>query len=94
MSSHDGMSLEYIAAATAANAAHFLDALERRMPFPVKAIQVDGGSEFEALFEEECQRRGIKLFVLTTTLTQAQWWCGKSPPHSHRGVLRSDRQHL
>jgi len=34
------------------------------MPFPVKAIQVDGGSEFEATFEEECQKRGIKLFVL------------------------------
>ena len=34
------------------------------MPFPVRSIQVDGGSEFEALFEEECQRRGIKLFVL------------------------------
>jgi len=30
----------------------------------VKAIQVDGGSEFEAIFEEECQRRDIKLFVL------------------------------
>ncbi len=34
------------------------------MPFPVRAIQVDGGAEFEAIFEEECQRRGIKLFVL------------------------------
>ena len=34
------------------------------MPFPVKAIQVDGGSEFEAVFEEECQKRGIRLFVL------------------------------
>ncbi len=34
------------------------------MPFPVKAIQVDGGSEFEATFEEECQKRGIRLFVL------------------------------
>lgn len=30
----------------------------------MKAIRVDGGSEFEAIFEEECQRRGIKLFVL------------------------------
>jgi len=50
--------------ATATTAAHFLDTLETRMPFPVKAIQVDGGSEFEATFEEECQRRGIKLFVL------------------------------
>ena len=34
------------------------------MPFPVKAIQVDGGSEVEAIFEEECQKRGINLFVL------------------------------
>ncbi len=30
----------------------------------MKAIQVDGGSEFEATFEEECQKRGIRLFVL------------------------------
>ena len=50
--------------ATANTATDFLDTLEKRMPFPVKAIQVDGGSEFEAIFEEECQRRGIKLFVL------------------------------
>jgi len=34
------------------------------MPFPMEAIQVDGGSEFEAVFEEEYQRCGIKLFVL------------------------------
>ncbi len=50
--------------ATANTAIDFLDTLETRMPFAVKAIQVDGGSEFEAIFEEECQRRGIKLFVL------------------------------
>ncbi len=50
--------------ATATAGAHFLDTLENRMPFAVKAIQVDGGSEFEAVFEGECQRRGIKLFVL------------------------------
>jgi putative transposase len=36
----------------------------RRMPFPVKVIQVDGGSEFQDCFEEECQRRVTKLFVL------------------------------
>ncbi len=35
------------------------------MPFPIRAIQVDGGSEFQDAFEEECQKRGIKLFVLT-----------------------------
>ena len=51
--------------ATANTATDFLDTLEKRMPFPVKAIQVDGGAEFEAIFEEECQKRGIKLFVLS-----------------------------
>jgi hypothetical protein len=25
--------------------------------FPVRAIQVDDGAEFEAIFEEECQER-------------------------------------
>jgi len=42
----------------------FLDTLAQRMPFPVKAIQVDGGSEFMGEFEAECQTRGIRLFVL------------------------------
>lgn len=50
--------------ATASTAAHFLDELVQRMPFTIRAIQVDGGSEFEAAFEEECQRRDITLFVL------------------------------
>ena len=56
--------VEIYSRATATTASHFLDKLERRMPFPLRAIQVDGGSEFEAVFEEECQRRNIKLFVL------------------------------
>ena len=50
--------------ATASTATHFLDKLEQRMPFTVRAIQVDGGSEFKAVFEEECRRRNIRLFVL------------------------------
>ena len=41
-----------------------LDTLLKRMPFPIRAIQVDGGSEFEDAFEKDCQRRGIRLFVL------------------------------
>ena len=45
-------------------AAAFIDTLLERMPFPIKVIQVDGGSEFQDSFEMECQRRGIKLFVL------------------------------
>jgi putative transposase len=68
--------------ASAATAAHFLDNLQARMPFNVKAIQVDGGSEFESIFEQECQHRGIKLFVL--------------PPRSPKlngGVERANRTH-
>ncbi|MBI2936288.1 MAG: transposase [Chloroflexi bacterium] len=50
--------------ATATTAASFLDRLQQRMPFPVRAIQVDGGSEFQAAFETACQERGIRLFTL------------------------------
>jgi len=34
------------------------------MPFPIRALQVDGGSEFAAEFEVACPRRGLRLFVL------------------------------
>ena len=50
--------------ATANTAALFLDALQERCPFAIKAIQVDGGSEFKAEFEAACQERRIQLFVL------------------------------
>jgi putative transposase len=50
--------------ATAFTAAQFLDTLLLRMPFPVRALQVDGGSEFAAQFEAACQQRGLHLFVL------------------------------
>jgi len=50
--------------ATAATASRFLDTLQQRLPFQLRALQVDGGSEFAAGFEAECQRRGIRLFVL------------------------------
>lgn len=56
--------LEAHTRASSHTAADFMDTLLTRMPFPVKVIQVDGGSEFQDFFEEECQRRGIKLFVL------------------------------
>ena len=56
--------LEVHSRATANLAAGFLDRLLARMPFPTRAIQVNGGSEFMAQFEEECQRRKILLFVL------------------------------
>jgi len=50
--------------ATAKSATEFLDRLERDSPFPIEAIQVDGGSEFMAEFEAECAQRGIELHVL------------------------------
>jgi transposase InsO family protein len=50
--------------ATAQTAAQFLDTLQQRMPFPIRALQVDGGSEFAAEFEQACQQRGLRLFVL------------------------------
>jgi putative transposase len=68
--------------ATAHSAARFLDVLIERMPFCVQGIQVDGGSEFQAAFEEACQQRGIRLFVL--------------PPHSPKlngHVERAHRTH-
>jgi putative transposase len=50
--------------ASATTAALFLDDLQQRAPFPIKAIQVDGGSEFKAGFEAACRERSIQLFVL------------------------------
>lgn len=68
--------------ASAHTASIFLDLLLQRMPFTIKAIQVDGGSEFKAFFELECQQRQIPLFVL--------------PPRSPKlngGVERAHRTH-
>lgn len=50
--------------ATAFTATEFLDTLQHRMPFPIRAVQVDGGSEFAAEFEQACRQRGLHLFVL------------------------------
>lgn len=50
--------------ATASTAARFLDVLIARSPFPIRAVQVDGGSEFHSAFEEACRARHIRLFVL------------------------------
>lgn len=50
--------------ATSLAAARFLEVLTERMPFPIAAFQVDGGSEFAAEFEQACQQKQIPLFVL------------------------------
>jgi transposase InsO family protein len=56
--------LEVHSRATAQLASQFLDTVQARMPFPIRAFQVDGGSEFHADFEQTCHQRGIRLFVL------------------------------
>jgi len=56
--------LEVHRQASARTTAGFRDTLGERMPFAIKAIQVDGGSEFMAQFEQACQQRQIRLFVL------------------------------
>jgi putative transposase len=56
--------VEASSCATAASAARFITTISTRMPFKVKAIQVDGGSEFQSIFEETCDKLGIRLFVL------------------------------
>lgn len=56
--------LEVHRQATASTTVGFLDALQARMPFKIKAVQVDGGSEFMAQFEEACRDREIRLFAL------------------------------
>lgn len=56
--------VEAYSRATSRTAAKFLQTVLKRMPFEVKAIQVDGGSEFQADFEALCRDMGLKLFVL------------------------------
>jgi hypothetical protein len=58
--------------ATAQAARKFLSELLCRCPFPIRAIQVGGGSELGAQFEEECRRLGIRLLLTPT--------CGPTSP--------------
>ena len=50
--------------ATAGNAARFLAEVVEAMPFAVSSIQVDGGSEFMAGFEDACEKNAVELHVL------------------------------
>lgn len=50
--------------ASAASATALLDKLIAEAPFPVRGIQVDGGSEFMAEFEQACRAKGLELCVL------------------------------
>lgn len=56
--------LELRSGASARSAVAILDALAARMPFPVRALSVDNGSEFMAEFEAACAERRIALYTL------------------------------
>jgi putative transposase len=65
---------------TSGAAAEFLHHLKMKFPFRIRAIQIDGGSEFMNEFEKACQRSKIQLFV--------------NPPHHpemNGGVERANR---
>ena len=63
------------------------------MPVPVEAIQVDGGSELDAEFEQACQAKAIRLSRCRPTATDP--WRRRSSTissmstiaHKPRGVL-------
>ena len=50
--------------ATAHNAKRFLDAVRADLPHDLLSVQVDGGSEFRAAFEQACEALQIPLYVL------------------------------
>lgn len=64
----------------------FLDKLIREAPFAITGIQVDGGSEFRADFEQACQDKGLDLYVLSPKAPAAQ--------RRGRAVQCSRRQNL
>ena len=50
-----------------------------RCPFSIRAIQIDGGSEFKGEFESACQAAKIALYVLSP-----------KRPQRNRGVERAN----
>jgi transposase InsO family protein len=66
--------------AKSSTAAKFLRELVKDVPYKIKSIQVDGGSEFRMEFEDVCEELGIPLIVLPP-----------SKPKYNGGVERSNR---
>ena len=60
--------------ATAGNAKRFLMDLLGALPFPLVSVQVDGGSEFMAGFEDACEELRVPLHLLPPRRPQ---WKGK-----------------
>ena len=76
--------LEVFLSASSSCGRRFLQALFSRVPFRVKAIKVDGGSEFYGEFEKECQRRGVRLYVVRPRSPEEQGYVERA-----QGIHRS-----
>ena len=66
--------------AKAYSAKRFLLEYVQKVPFHIKSIQVDGGSEFMAAFEDTCEELNIPLSVLPP-----------AKPQDNGGVERANR---
>jgi transposase InsO family protein len=62
------------------------------MPFPVRAIGVDNGSEFMADFELACASRSIALLTLSPRSTKLNGAVERAKPDPHRGVPRAHQR--
>jgi putative transposase len=64
--------------ASSFTASIFLEYMEKKFPFPVRAIQIDGGSEFKLHFEAACRRKKIRLFVIPPRSPKLQGFVERS----------------
>jgi len=64
--------------ATSLMAAAFLEYMEKKFPFSIRAIQIDGGSEFKKNFEEACRQQGLRLFVIPPRSPKLQGYVERS----------------
>jgi len=81
--------------ATSNTAAAFLEYMEKKFPFPIRAIQIDGGSEFKKDFERTCQKEGIRLFVIPPRSPKLQGYVERSNrTHREEFYEVEDIEHL
>lgn len=81
--------------ASSHTAAAFLEYLEKKFPFSIRAIQIDGGSEFKKDFEKICQKEGIRLFVIPPRSPKLQGYVERSNrTHREEFYEVEDVEHL
>ncbi len=83
--------------ATSRTSRAFLKLVMSKLPFPLRSIQVDGGSEFMKEFEEYCLGKNIPLFVLPPrkpryngTVERSNWTTKYEFLYQYRGPLKMD----